>query len=311
MTSIQSDRDHPHVSSVAATDDLRTIMVHDISWGAVFAGAVMAIVLQLILNMIGVGIGLATVDPLKSETPSASALSIGAGLWWVISGVVAAGVGGYLAGRLSGKPSETTTAYHGLIAWAVSTLIIVYLISSAAANVFGGALTTVTSAVGGAGKAAGGTIQTMVQGAAPALNNMGDPFSRIENQIRSAAGGQDPAALRDAATSAMRALVSGDPAQQTAARERAADALAKAQNISPEEAKTRVSQLEQQYADTVAQAKETAKQAADATAKAASRGALLGAIALLLGAVAAFLGGRAGAMNPTVTEWSRAERRAG
>jgi hypothetical protein len=311
MTSIQSDRDHPRVSSVAATDDIRTIMVHDISWGAVFAGAVMAIVVQLILNMIGVGIGLATVDPLKSETPSASTLSMGAGLWWVISGVVAAAVGGYLAGRLSGKPSETTTAYHGLIAWAVSTLIIVYLISSAAANVFGGALTTVSSAVEGAGKAAGGTIQTVVQGAAPALTNMGDPFSRIENQIRSASGGQDPAALRDAATSAMRAVISGDPAQQAAARERAADALAKAQNIASDEAKTRVAQFEQQYADAVARAKETARQAADATAKAVSRGALLGAIALLLGAVAAFLGGRAGAMNPTVTEWSRAERRTG
>jgi hypothetical protein len=249
---------------------------------------------------------LATVDPLKSETPSA--LSLGAGLWWVISGVIAAGVGGYLAGRLSGKPSETTTAYHGLIAWAVSTLIIVYLISSAAANVFGGALTTVTSAVGGAGRAAGGTIQTVVQGAAPALNNIGDPFSPIENQIRSASGGQDPAALRDAATSAMRAVISGDPSQQAAARERAADALARAQNIPPEEAKARVSQLEKQYTDTVAQAKQTAKQAADATVKAVSRGALFGAIALLLGAVAAFFGGRAGALDPTVTVLRTARR---
>lgn len=311
MTSIHSDRDAPQVSSVAASDDIRTIMVHDISWGAVFAGAAMAIVLQLILNMIGVGIGLATVDVAQRETPSASSLSIGAGLWWVISGILAAGAGGYLAGRLSGKPSETTTAYHGLIAWAVSTLIIVYLLSSAAANVFGGALTSVTSAVGGAGRVAGGTIQTAVQGAAPALENIGDPFSRIENQIRSASGGQDPAALRDAATSAMRAVISGDPSQQAAARDRAADALAKAQNISHDEAKARVGELEKQYADTLAKAKETARQAADATAKAVSRGALLGAIALLLGAAAAFLGGRAGALNPTVTGLSRAGRRVG
>ncbi len=41
MTSVPSDRDIPHVSSVSPSEDVRTIMVHEISWGAVFAGAVM------------------------------------------------------------------------------------------------------------------------------------------------------------------------------------------------------------------------------------------------------------------------------
>jgi len=305
MTSIPSNRDLPHVSSVTP-EDVRTIMVHEISWGAVFAGAVMALVLQLILNMIGVGIGLGAVDVQARETPSASSLSLGAGLWWVLSGVIAAGVGGYLAGRLSGKPSDTTTAYHGLIAWAVATLIVVYLVSSAAASLFGGAFNTVSSAIGGAGKAAGGTVQTVVQAAAPTLDNMSDPFSRIENQIRSVAGSQDPSALRDAATLAMRAVITGDASQQATARDRAADALAKAQNISTDEAKARVSQFEKQYTDAVAQAKETARKAADTTASAVSRGALLGAVSLLLGAVAAFFAGRASAVQPTVTGTTRA-----
>ena len=306
MTSVPSDRDIPHVSSVSPSDDVRTIMVHEISWGAVFAGAVMMLVLQLILNMVGVGVGLGTIDAVARDTPSATTLSVGAGLWWVVSGVVAAAVGGYIAGRLSGKPSDSTTAYHGLIAWAVATLIVVYLLSSAAANLFGGAFNSVSTVVGGAGKAAGGAVQTAVQAGAPSLDNMGDPFSRIENQIRSAAGGQDPAALRDAATSAMRAVITGDPSQQAAARDRAADALAKAQNISSDEAKARVGQLEKQYTDAVAQAKEKARQAADATASAVSRGALFGAVALLLGALAAFFAGRASAVTPTVTGSPRA-----
>jgi hypothetical protein len=261
----------------------------------------MMLVLQLILNMVGVGVGLGTIDAVARDTPSATTLSLGAGLWWVVSGVVAAAVGGYIAGRLSGKPSESTTAYHGLIAWAVATLIVVYLLSSAAANLFGGAFNSVSTAVGGAGKAAGGAVQTAVQAGAPSLDNMGDPFSRIENQIRSGAAGQDPAALRDAATSAMRAVITGDPSQQAAARDRAADALAKAQNISSDEAKARVSQLEKQYTDTVAQAKEKARQAADTAATAVSRGALFGAVALLLGALAAFFAGRSSAVPPTVT----------
>jgi CHASE3 domain sensor protein len=133
------------------------------------------------------------------------------------------------------------------------------------------------------------------------LNNMSDPMATIENKVRSASGGQDPAALRDAAATAVRAALSGDPAQQAVATDKAADALAKAQNIPPDQAKAQVEQYQQQYKETVAKAKEQAKQAADTAAKTVSRGALFGALALLLGALAAFSAGHASAVTPTVT----------
>ena len=108
--------------------------------------AATALVLQAILNMIGLGIGLATLDPLGGDSPSAGSFSIGAGLWWVISGIVASAAGGYFAGRASGKPSSSTTAYHGLFSWAVSTLAVIYLLSSAASGLVGGAFGTVSGA---------------------------------------------------------------------------------------------------------------------------------------------------------------------
>jgi hypothetical protein len=165
----------------------------------------------------------------------------------------------------------------------------------------GGALSTASSALGGAGKALGGSLQTAVQTAAPSLNNVSDPMAAIESKVRSASGGQDPAALRDAATTAIRAALTGDPAQQTAAKDKAAEAIAKAQNISQDEAKTQVEQYQQQYKDAVAKTKLQAKEAADTAAKRASQGALFGALALLLGALAAFFAGRASAVNPTVS----------
>jgi len=297
-------RNSPKVSTVAPEDDVRTIMLNQVSWGAVFAGAAIALVLQIILNMVGIGVGLSTIDVASGETPNASSLSIGAGLWWVISGIVAAAIGGYIAGRLSGKASQSTTAYHGLIAWAVSTLVVVYLISSAASGLVSGALSTASSALGGAGKAIGGSVQTAVQTAAPSLNNMSDPIAAIENKVRSASGNQDPATLRDSAATAVRAALSGDPAQQAAATDKAADALAKAQSIPPDQAKQQVEQYQEQYKQTVGQAKERAKQAADTTAKTVSQGALFGALALLLGALAAFFAGGASAVTPTVTNES-------
>jgi CHASE3 domain sensor protein len=136
------------------------------------------------------------------------------------------------------------------------------------------------------------------------LNKMSDPTAAIENKVRSASGGQDPAALRDAAATAVRAALTGDPAQQAAATDKATDALAKAQNIPPDQAKAQVEQYQQQFKETVGQAKEQAKQAADTTARTVSRGALFGALALLLGALAAFFAGGTSAVTPTVTSGS-------
>ena len=38
-------------------------MINETSWGAVLAGVVVALVTQLILNMIGLGLGAGTLDP--------------------------------------------------------------------------------------------------------------------------------------------------------------------------------------------------------------------------------------------------------
>ena len=106
-------RSPPQTSEVSPADDIRTIMLNQVAWGAVFAGAAIALVMQIILNMIGLGVGLSTLDVAQGDTPSVGSISVSAGSWFVVSGILAAGLGGYIAGRLSGKASSSTTAYHG------------------------------------------------------------------------------------------------------------------------------------------------------------------------------------------------------
>ena len=291
----RGDSEAPHLSPVTPAEDARTILINQISWGAVFAGVVIALTLQLLLNLLGIGIGLATIDPSAANNPDPKTFSIGAGVWWAISGIVAALIGGYAAGRLSGRPKESTTGWHGLIAWAGTTLVVFYLLSTALGAVVGGAFSAVSSAMGGVGQIASTAAQT----AAPAIASTS--FGDIEQRIRSAAGGTDPAAARDAAVGAVRALVTGDPSQAQAARERAAAALTQAQNIPIEQAREQVVQYEQQYRQMVEQAKQKATAAADVAAKTASRAALFSVLALALGALAAWFGGRAGAVDPTLT----------
>jgi len=263
----------------------------------VLAGVVVSLVAHLILNMIGIGVGASTVDVAAADNPAASTFSIGAAVWWTVSGIIAAFLGGYTAGRLSGKPKNSTASWHGLTTWALTTLIIFWLLSSAVGGILGGIYNTVAGAIGGVGSAA----STAAQSAAPSLANVTDPFSQIEQSVRSSTGGNDPQALRDAAVAAVRAVVTGDQAQAQDARERAAQAISRAQGIPVDEARNQVQQYEQQYRQKAEQAKQQATQAADAAASAIATGALAAAIALLLGAVGGWFGGRAGAVNPTVT----------
>ncbi|TIX79823.1 MAG: PhnA-like protein, partial [Mesorhizobium sp.] len=59
-----------------ASDDAHTILLNKVSWGAIFAGVVVALVTQVLLTMLGAGIGIATLDPGTGDNPEASTFSI-------------------------------------------------------------------------------------------------------------------------------------------------------------------------------------------------------------------------------------------
>jgi hypothetical protein len=279
-------------AATTAADDAHTILLNKVSWGAIFAGVVVGLITQVLLTMLGVGIGIATLDPMTSDNPTASSFSIGAGIWYVLSGIIAAYVGGYIASRMSGKTVATTGALHGLTTWAFTTLLVLYMLSTAVGGIIGGAFSGITSAIGGA-------TQTAATAAAPALAQA-NPLESLEQQVRST--GTDPESLNNAAISAMQALVMGDEAQKTDAREKAAVAIASAKNVPIEEARTQVGQYEAQYNQTVEQAKATALAAADTAASVVSTGAIVAFFALVLGAIAGWLGGRSGVVHPVYAD---------
>ncbi len=292
----RGDGDAPNFSPVSPADDARTILVNNVSWGGVLAGVVAGLVTQLILNMIGIGFGASTLNPMTGDNPSAGGFSLGAGLWWALSGIVAAFVGGYIASRLSGRPKASTGGWHGLTSWALTTLVIFYLLSTAVGSLVGGAFNTVSGALGGLGH----SVATAAQTAAPALTQGTDPVGAMQ-QALSAPANDTATSMKDATAALARALVTGNDAQAADAREKVAQALAKQQNIPVDDARARVASYEQQTRDKAAQAKQQAAEAADTAAKAVSRGALWGSFALVLGALASWFGGRAGTVDPTVT----------
>lgn len=287
---------HSPTGMTYSTDEAITA-IDKISWGAVFAGVVIALATQFLLNLLGVGIGAAVLDPATADNPTASSLSIIGGLWFVVAGIVASFIGAYVASRLSGRPNETTGGFHGITSWGVTTLVVLYLLTTSVGALVGGAFSGLSSVVGGAGQAAASAVSA----AAPTLMPS-DPMAAMEAQIRDTSGGSDPQALQATALSAMKAVISGDPSKGADAKTRAAEALAKAQNVPVDQARAKVDEYEATYRETLATAKQEALIAAQTTATIVSRGALLGFLSLVLGVVAAWFGGVAGTKPVTVVQ---------
>ena len=63
---------------------------------------------------------------------------------------------------MSGKTVATTGALHGLTTWAFTTLLALYLLSTAVGSIIGGVFSGIAGAVGG-------VSQTVAQAAAPSL----------------------------------------------------------------------------------------------------------------------------------------------
>mgnify|MGYP000988866780 CR=1 FL=1 len=120
-----------------------------VSWSSVFAGVLIALVMMIGLNLLGLGIGLSTIDPTTEEKPAAG-LGIGSGIWYFISTLASLFTGGWIAGRLSPVRRSFNGIIHGLLTWSVITMITFYLLTSTIGNI-----------LGGAGRLVGGTLRTV------------------------------------------------------------------------------------------------------------------------------------------------------
>jgi hypothetical protein len=269
-----------------------------ISWGAVLAGVVMVLAVQLLLSMLGLGIGLSTVDPTQSGgTPSATTFGIGTGIWWTLSYLVALVIGGYVSARLASNLLELDGILHGLLTWAFALLVAVYLLSTAMGGIIGGAFSAVSSTL----SAAGQTVKEAVPQVAQSVGLTPDVIQQKTKELLSAQPtGNDPKALnaeqaQQEVAANLPKLVTGDDQSKKAARDRIAAIVAAQANISPEEANQRLDQLQAQASQAKDQTVDKAKEVGDKAATGLSRAALIAFVALLLGAAAAGFGGHLGA----------------
>ena len=115
-----------------------------VSWGAIIAGAFAAATLTFILMLLGSGLGLTMVSPWSNESASVTTFAVSTAIWLVIVQWLSSGLGGYLTGRLRTKwvgihTDETffRDTAHGFMAWALATLLVVFVLGSALSSAIG------------------------------------------------------------------------------------------------------------------------------------------------------------------------------
>ena len=124
-----------------------------VAWGPVLAGAVVAIAVTMILLALGTGLGFAAASPWPGAGPAAKTFAVTAGIWLIVTQWLSSAMGGYIAGRLRTKWTGIHThevmfrdTAHGLLAWAVASLVIAAAALSATTSTVGAASTAATAA---------------------------------------------------------------------------------------------------------------------------------------------------------------------
>lgn len=265
-----------------------------VSWGAVLAGAAAAAALSLVLFILGVGFGLSVVSPWSYNTATIGKSTI---IWLAFTQLIASGNGGYLAGRLRVKWASVHTdevyfrdTAHGLLSWAVATLVTAVFLAGAVRVVVGGAID-----VGTAAGTAAATVATAGSGVSDAGTGPVGYFSDVLLRNDKPALATDNVATRG---EVVKIFINDLLAGTMSADDRQYLSLIVAQRtgLSQPDAEKRVDDVYARLSKAKANIESSAKEAADKARKAAAYSALWMFVALLLGAffagLLATVGGR-------------------
>lgn len=311
--------DHTTVSRSASGS---SALLQRISWSAIFAGVVIALVVSLMLHLLGTAIGTATIDPLEESNPVAG-LGWGTAIWVVLTGIISVFVGSWAAGRLAHREG----AFHGILVWAVVSLVSAYMITSAVtsvvrggANLAGSGIAAVGSGVAQVAPAVGDQIQQQLEEQGieldlselrseleTAMRQTGQPELQPENieqeldaaQQEARQAPQQPGQADQQLDSLMdRLMQRGDQALEAADREAMINLVQERGNMSRAEAERTVAEAEQtleearaQFQELRAEAEQRAREAADAAARRVSQASWLLLVMLIITALVGAGGG--------------------
>lgn len=237
-------------------------------WGAVFAGALVALGVWVLLYAFGLAVGLSSIDAANPRS-----VGIGTGVWSLVAPLIALFVGGVVASRVAGPTDRTVGVLHGAVLWGLTTVAGVMVVGSLLTALVGGLAGAGSKAVQGVGGSGALSGEDLVKPINERLQAQGKPTitaEQLQNSLK-AMGTQ--------------ALSPGSFDQQAFA-----SALSQNSSLSEQDAREVAGQVQGQLSGAGQQLQAGAMKAADVSAT-----AFWGIFAALaLGLVSAILGAAAG-----------------
>ncbi len=328
-----------NTTTILATDTPR-LYASRVSWGAVFAGLFLALATYLFLGVLGTAVGSGSIDAMGERNPLAG-FGTGAGVWVGVSTLIALAVGAFFAGRTA--PGKGIL--HGVLCWAVTTLVTVYALSSLATGVIGTASRVAGSGLSLAGQGVAAVAPGIASGVKDQMqkNGVDFDFSDARNQLETLLRQTGKAELNpdqlkaqaDAAVTDGKSTANGaattpqnagnelgaffdrlrqkaQPGLDAADKDALVNIIVARTGKSRPEAEQMAANYEQTYNQAVAkyeqlkvQAEQTAREAGDAAAKGVSQAAWAGVVVMLLGFAISAAAGFAGRRSGLRSEGER------
>ena len=226
-----------------------------------------------------------------------------AGMWWIVSWCIALLLGGWAAGRLAGMPRRLDATLHGVLTWALTTLMLLYLLTTVVGDLIGGGFRTLGNVLAASGR-----------GMAAVASSLDLPWENIQRDIDTLlqqtgkaalqpdvlgetgrqATGLSGAANQDLASMIDRLIRHGKSAIAAVDREAVINVMVARTGMSREQAHQTLQRWEQDYQRARAELEQQARQVAETTARTDSQAAWWTVLALLLGVIVAAIGGALG-----------------
>ena len=111
-------------------------------WSAVLGGAAVAVALWVLLQMFGMGVGMASID--LDDRGSLLSVGIGTTVWTLVAPLIALFIGGLVAGRLAQTYDRSLGALHGFVTWAIASLLGMLATVSMVGMLTGGSMRSAT-----------------------------------------------------------------------------------------------------------------------------------------------------------------------
>lgn len=281
-----------------------------VSWRAIFAGTLTVLSILLILNLIGLAIGMGTIEPTEENNPL-SGIGTGALIWWVVSNLVALFAGGFIASRVGVSLTNLSGVVQGIMTWALYTLISIWLLTTVVGTVVSGVGSAVSGVVSSTGQAASDAFAPMIEKQVEDLDLSLEGAKEKIYSLMSDAGTNPDEMESDVQENASQELRDGDVEQafrdakdlltqefSEVDKDELVNIVVERTDMSQNEAEQAVDNalaeyesLRQDVDEFLARAEEKAREKGEQVAEATAKAAGYLALALILGMFAAAIGG--------------------